>query len=115
MHGHNLGILYIHAVSETKLSDGHFPLIYEKLRRHASNWQDIGTGLRFTSSELKNVQSQPVLLNGAPYSYLWEMLSQWLQWAPGDARGSTEYATLEALKSAVDKAGLGRAAQEFTL
>ena len=105
----------IHAVSETKLSDGHFPLIYEKLRPHSSKWQDIGTGLQFTSSELTNIRSNHLLLTTGPHGYLWEMLSQWLQWASGDARGSTDYATLEALRSAMDKAGLGRAAQELTL
>ena len=41
------------------------------------------------------------------------MLSSWLQWAPGDARGSTDYATMEALRRAVNRAGLGVTAQEL--
>ena len=47
--------------------------------------------------------------------YLNEMLSMWYQWAPGDGRGSEDFATLGALKSAVSQAGLGRAATELTI
>ena len=63
--------------------------------------------------ELQNIEATPTLLTSAPSSYLDKMLSVWQQWAPGDARGSSSYATLEALVSAVDRAGLGRAAQEL--
>ena len=34
------------------------------------------------------------------------MLNAWCQWAPGDARGSTSYATLEGLKAALVMCGL---------
>ena len=50
---------------------------------------------------------------GDPASYLSAMLSAWQQWAPGDARGSRDYATMEALSGAVDRAGLGLTAQEL--
>lgn len=36
---------------------------------------------------------------------LHEMISQWHHWTPGDTRGSSEYATIEAMKEAVDVAG----------
>ena len=36
------------------------------------------------------------------------MLQDWLQWAPGDGRGSTCFATLEGLKEALNNAGFGR-------
>ena len=42
-----------------------------------------------------------MLLSDAPNSFLSQMLAAWLQWAPGDDRGSTCYATLEALKFAL--------------
>ena len=32
------------------------------------------------------------------------MLDSWLQWAPGDDRGSRDYATVRSLSTAVDKA-----------
>ena len=34
------------------------------------------------------------------------MLNAWYQWAPGDGRGSTSFATLEDLKAALVKCGL---------
>lgn len=43
------------------------------------------------------------------------MLGQWQHWAPGDARGSKDRATLETLKRAVDKAGFGDVAEKLTL
>ena len=54
-----------------------------------------------------------MLLPDAPVSYLNTMLSSWLRWAPGDARGSRDYATIQNLKTAVDRAGLGVVAQEL--
>ena len=61
-----------------------------------------------------NIQANPMHSTGDLLSnYLSAMLSDWLQWAPGDARGSSCYATLESLKDAVDKAGLGSLAQKL--
>ena len=54
-----------------------------------------------------------MLLTQAPESFLSEMLSQWLQWAPGDGRGSTGFATRESLRAALLKANLGQLAQQF--
>ena len=43
---------------------------------------------------MDNIQNNPMLLTqSAPKSYLREMLSLWLQWAPGDRRGSTSIPT----------------------
>ena len=83
------------------------------LARYAYKWKEIGQRLGFTGNELSNIEATPTLLAGAPASYLSAMLSSWEQWAPGDARGSTHYATLEALRIAVDKAGLGLTAREL--
>ncbi len=38
-----------------------------------------------------------------------------MRWDAGDARGSKDRATLEALKTAVSKAGFGKVANELTL
>ena len=86
-----------------------------KLNEHASKWREIGTYLGFRPGELDVIQSKPLLLTGAPGSWLSQLLSDWFQWAPGDGRGSTAYATLSALKTAVDRAGLGRTAAELTI
>ena len=46
-------------------------------------------------------------MNLTPNSCLEDMIGHWLQWAPGDARGSKNHATLEQLQQAVDVAGFG--------
>ena len=87
--------------------------IYQKLQPYASKWRAIVIGLRFTPAELDNIEANPSHFTTAPRSYLSAMLSNWLEWAPGDARGSTKYATMEDLRSAVDRAGLGLTASEL--
>ena len=49
----------------------------------------------------------------SPKSWLSAMLTQWLQWAPGDGRGSTDYATKEKLHAALLKINLGQLAEQF--
>ena len=49
----------------------------------------------------------------APQSWLGAMLSQWLQWAPGDGRGSTGNASKESLRAALLRANLGQLAQQL--
>ena len=93
------------------LTEHDLPGILDKLCPHSFKWKEIAQGLGFVPSELSMFEAHPP--NAHPSSYLRAMLSSWQQWAPGDARGSTNYATLEALKTAVDKAGLGRTAQEL--
>ena len=87
--------------------------IYMKLKPYAYKWRDIAIGLRFTPAELDNIEANPSRFTTAPGSYLSAMLSDWLEWASGDARGSTNYATMEDLRSAVDRAGLGLTAREL--
>ena len=87
--------------------------ICDKLRTHAHKWKDIAHGLGFLASELKNIEADPTNLINAPASYLYAMLDSWLQWAPGDDRGSRDYATVRSLSTAVDKAGLGVLAQDL--
>ena len=68
-------------------------------------------GLGFRTSELDVTESRPLLLAGAPLSWLNAMLSDWQQWTPTDARGSGCYPTLHSLRTAVSKAGLGQVAE----
>ena len=72
----------------------------------SANWKDIGRYLGFIDDELKIIETKPLLLADAPSSWFNEMISEWLQWAPSDARNSTKTATLEGLRDALDKAGL---------
>ena len=78
-----------------------------------STWERIAQGLGFTANEISIIRATPALHAGAPRSYLDAMLEEWQQWAPGDARGSPCYATLDALREAVDRAGLGLTAEEI--
>ena len=94
-------------IGETRLDTSDHPTLLSQLYEHAAKWKDIGTYLRFSQGELENIQANPKLyLEGPPKSYLNCMLSEWLQWAPGDARGSAQFATLQALRSAMNKVGL---------
>ena len=92
------------------LTDHHLSALVSALNNHAFKWKEIGTHLGFLSGELANIAGKPLLLNDAPQSWLQAMLSEWLQWAPGDSRGSQSYSTIEMLKSALDKSGLAATA-----
>ena len=89
------------------------PSLIEQLGPHAANWKEIGTYLGFSQPELTLIQSSPVHFMGAPGSWLSAMLEAWLEWKPGDKRGSSESASLESLKEAVSKARLGKTAAEL--
>ena len=51
----------------------------------------------------------------APKYYLNELLTQWLEWAPGDGRGSQGFATFEGLQDALRRAELGATAHDLQL
>ena len=102
-------------LEKTRLSERHHSSLYKQLAIHASKWRELGVFLGFASGELNNVQANPNLQNTAPKSFLDTMLSEWLQWAPGDSQGSTSFATLEDLKAALREAGLGAAAHDLNI
>ena len=99
--------------SSTRLTDHHYASLLQQLSVHALKWREIGTYLGFRPGELDNICGHSLLLS--PTDWLRQMLAQWLQWAPGDSRGSTSFATLEALKIAFNQAGLGATAHDFKI
>lgn len=101
------------ATPEGRLKESDFSWISDKLKPLAYKWKEIALGLRFTFNEISTIESMSRLFNGAPNSYLCEMLAQWLRWAPEDTRGSTDFPTLQSLRRAVDSAGFGRVAREL--
>ena len=105
-----------HSLKE-KLNKCHCSFLIDQLSTNncEAKWRKIGTHLNFQQKELDIIQANPLLLNDAPTSWLSVMLSNWVEWAPGDSRGSTSYANLEDLKSAVSKAGFGVVAEELSL
>ena len=98
----------------TKLSNKNYLVLYTKLHKYSAEWREIGTHLGFDPHELNEIKAKPLLLSNAPKSWLGEMLADWLQWVPGDQRGSTRDATLEGLRGALNKADLPEAAQSIT-
>ena len=96
-----------------KLDENNHSVLYQKLVEHCAKWREIGTHLGFRPSELQEIQSRPALYATAPKSLLSAMIADWLQWAPGDQRGSTKCATLEGLSDALNKVGLSEDAQSI--
>ena len=104
--------MVLHALLN-RLADDHHSILLKQLTKHASVWREIGTYLGFAQGELNNIQANQFLAVNSPVSWLSAMLSQWLQWAPGDSRGSNSFATLEDLKSALSQARLGATAHDL--
>ena len=101
----------------TELTHDHHKSLLEQLSRCAAKWREIGTNLGFKQGELDNIECIPAhsVSTNAPNRNLCEMQTQWLEWAPGDARGSEDIATLEGLKRALFKLNLGRTAEGLHL
>ena len=100
---------------QTPLNERNHSALLKQLQEHSAKWVEIGSYLGFHPSELNKIQARPFLLNWAPTSWLAAMLADWLQWAPGDSRGSTSFATLEDLKAALCQAGLGATAHNLEI
>ena len=101
------------ATAKCKLSESYLPELLCKLNDHACRWRDIGMYLGFHKGELDNIQGKVSLLNEGPKALLREMLGAWLEWAPGDSRGSDAFASIESLKCALDKSGLAQTALDI--
>ena len=98
------------SIDSKRLTESDMTVLLGKLESHAHRWRDIATHLSFQQTELDNIQARALLLQGSPQSWLRAMLSEWLQWAPNDCRGSSSFATLDTLKDALNKSGLGATA-----
>lgn len=99
---------------ELHLGDSDHTKIHAELQAHAAKWREIGSALGFLEEELDNTQSNQMLLTQSlPMSFLRKMLSQWLQWTPGDGRGSKGYAMRESLVAALLKVNLGQLAEKI--
>ena len=82
----------------------HHSILFKQLEKHSPEWRAIGRCLGFLPSKLKIIQAKPLLLDGAPTSWLEEILSQWL---------CSGTATLETLRDALYEAGLGQTASNL--
>ena len=84
----------------------HFTYLLSQLKDHAAKWRIIGYFLGFSHGQLDNIESKPTLIPTGPVSFLSELLTQWLQ------QGN---ATLQALKFALNQAGLGALSHEIVI
>ena len=71
--------------------------------RWSPHWRNIGSHLGFTTEELDEIDSGK---DKKKKDKLFKMLHQWVQWYPGDKRGSTNFATYSDLQAALMKDGL---------
>ena len=97
-------------VKVVRLTENHHSVLLKQLTKHAAAWRLIGTHLGFTQGELDNIEANALLMTNSPTSWLSKMLSELLQWAPEDSRGSSNFATLDDLKAALNEAGFGATA-----
>ena len=92
----------------------HLAMLLNQLKDRAWQWRDIGLNLGFRQGELNNIQAS-VQQQDVPVGCLRAMLTQWFQWAPRDNRGSSSFATLNALKTALKDCGLAATASNILL
>ena len=95
----------------------HHSALLGQLSIHAHKWKDIGLCLGFQEKELNTIQEKYDMLSGDYDDDIWlnAMLAEWLRWVPGDSRGSTNSATLEALQLVLKDVGLGMTALYLTV
>jgi len=93
------------------------PHLCQQLQQCVNKWQDIAKHLGFTGDEIKKIKPGVLdMIEGVlsdPKSPLAGMIELWSSWAPGDARGSTGCATLNALQMAIHEAGFPEIAKEL--
>lgn len=111
-HGYEVWCIHESNFQTFRLTDRHHSSLLKQLTKHAAKWREIGIYLGFLDGELDNIQSKPLLMTNAPDSWLSAMLSEWLQWAPGDSR---RFATLEGLNIALRDTGLAATAHDLSI
>ena len=95
-------------IDDYRYTERDFEGILETLKSSAWKWKDIGLALGFTYGELSMIECNPMLIvQHPPLSYLRHVLRHWLQWGPGDGRGSRGYATYGMLSAALWKVNMG--------
>ena len=97
------------------IEPNHFGFLMEQLHPCQEKWEQIALGLRFKQSEISCIKADLSKMIGGPSACLQAVIGDWMNWAGGDARGSADKATLEALKKAVRNAGYPKVADTLTL
>ena len=81
------------------------------MHNYSDKWHEIGLGLGFVPSELRQISSNLSLLISSPASFLRTLLSQWVQWPTKEhPTKPTLKALCEALRGS--PVGLGSLAEQ---
>jgi hypothetical protein len=96
---------------ERVLTERDIATLLNLMHNFSDKWNEIGLGLGFVPSELKQVSGNPLQLMSAPASFLATLLSQWVQWPTKEhPTKPTLKALCEALRGSL--AGLGSLAEQ---
>ena len=76
----------------------------------AMRWRDIGSHLGFSDKEMDIIHQQKT---DNENQCLYELLDQWLEWYPGDSRGSTSFPTYSRIQKVLVDIGFGNVARDF--
>ena len=87
--------------TRTELTESDYKAIMEELVKVKSQWKPIAVELGFLPHEIQDISFNQV--HAHDNNYIYDVITRWLQWAPGDGRGSKDIATLEALQDALNK------------
>ena len=96
---------------ERVLTERDIATLLNLMHNFSDKWHEIGLGLGFVPPELRQISSNPSLFMHAHASFLYTLLSQWVQWPTKDhpTRPTLE-ALCEALRGSL--VGLGRLAEQ---
>ena len=86
-----------------------------------SQWKMVGLQLGFSEKELSDVPGKADdsiwKFSDEEFNYdgkiFKQMLKEWVEWYPGDSRGSTKFATYSDLQNALIKTGFGNVARDL--
>ena len=97
--------------NEQVLTERDIATLLNLMHNFSDKWNEIGLGLGFFPSELRQISSNISLLMYAPASFLRTLLEQWVQWP---TKEHPTKPTLEALCEAMrgSLAGLGSLAEQ---
>ena len=95
---------------ERVLTERDIATLLNLMHNFSDKWHEIGLGLGFVPSELRQIRSNPTLIMHAPASFLRMLLEQWVQWPIMDhPTRATLKALCEALRGSL--VGLGSLAE----
>ena len=81
--------------------------LLEIIKSCASQWREIGRQLGFHEYEIEELEEKP------HSDRLMAIIRNWLQWCPGDSRGSKSRARLEDLEAVLSNIGYSEVSEKL--